>query len=86
MMKMSTIDHKGAVVVLLCFFHSHLFAQVSVTGIVTDQNSGEPIPGVNVLVNGTTTGTVTDREGSDSVTVPDGSSVLVFSSVGYSTR
>jgi hypothetical protein len=41
------------------------------------------LPGVNVIVKGTSTGTVTDVEGSYSVDVPGTESVLVFSSVGY---
>ena len=57
-------------------------AQVS--GQVTDAESGEPIPGVNIVVRGTTTGTVTDNDGNYSLDAPDGA-VLVFSFIGYQT-
>ena len=60
-------------------------AQTNVTGTVTDQSTDSPLPGVTVIVKGTATGTVTNIEGSYSLTVPQGSSTLVFSSIGYST-
>ena len=60
-----------------------VFAQqgITVTGTVTD-NDG-PLPGVNVVVKGTTTGGITDFDGKYRITVPDASAVLVFSFVGY---
>lgn len=57
----------------------------SITGIVTD-NGGSPLPGVNVVVKGTTTGTVTDLNGKFSVKVPGNSSVLIITYVGYVTK
>lgn len=57
----------------------------SVNGIVTDQGSGEGIPGVNILLKGTTTGTVTDIEGKYQISVP-ADATLVFSSVGFVTQ
>ncbi len=54
---------------------------IPVTGRVTD-SKGEPLPGVTVLVKGTTTGASTDADGRFSITVPEGST-LVFSSVGF---
>lgn len=57
-------------------------AQTTVTGQVTAAEEG-PLPGVNVLVKGTTTGTVTDLDGNYRLTVPEGNDVLVFSSIGY---
>lgn len=57
-------------------------AQVTVKGVVTDE-TGEPIIGANVLVKGTTTGTITDIDGN--YTIPDvaSSATLVFSYVGF---
>ena len=55
---------------------------ITVTGIVTD-NDGEPLPGVNVVIKGTTTGTVTESNGSYSITVPDGNVTLEFSFIGF---
>ncbi|MCF8336127.1 MAG: SusC/RagA family TonB-linked outer membrane protein [Bacteroidales bacterium] len=55
--------------------------QVTVTGSVTD-NQGNPLPGVNIVVEGTTTGTTTDMDGNYSIEVP-ADATLVFSFVGY---
>jgi len=59
-------------------------ANITVKGKVTDVN-GEPIIGANILVVGTTTGTVSDYDGNYSLTVPRGS-VLRFSYIGYKDR
>ncbi len=55
---------------------------VTVTGRVTDEK-GDGIPGVSVVVKGTTTGTATDATGNYSLTVPGENAVLTFSSIGY---
>src|SRR5690606_21554751 len=60
------------------------FADVTVTGTVVDQ-SGMPIPGVTVLVKGTTIGTSTDLDGKYSISIPEGST-LVFSFIGFESR
>lgn len=54
------------------------------TGTVVDE-SGQPMPGVSVLVKGTTQGTVTDIEGKFSLNVETADPVLVFSFIGYTT-
>lgn len=54
----------------------------TVSGTVTDNDSGETLPGVSVLVKGTATGTITDLEGRFSLNVTDGA-VLVFTFVGF---
>jgi len=59
-------------------------APVKITGKVTDA-AGVPIPGVTVIVKGTSTGTVTDSEGKYHLDVPDARSRLVFSFVGYAS-
>ncbi len=55
----------------------------TVTGKVTDGDTGESIPGANVVIQGTSTGTVTDIEGNFSIEVPGPETVLVISFVGY---
>lgn len=60
--------------------------QIKVTGTVTDANTKEPLPGVNIVVSGTTNGTVSDVDGKYTITVPSGDAVLVFSYVGYITE
>ncbi|HYF66649.1 MAG TPA: TonB-dependent receptor [Ohtaekwangia sp.] len=55
---------------------------IDISGTVTD-DTGLALPGVNVLIKGTTNGTTTDSDGKFSLSVPDKSSVLVFSFIGY---
>ncbi len=59
---------------------------INITGTVTSGEDGEGLPGVNVLVKGTTTGTVTNIDGNYRIEVPDTESVLVFSSIGFLTE
>jgi len=54
----------------------------TVSGIVIEEMSGEPIPGVTVVVKGTTIGTVTDTEGRYSLSLPQNAKTLVFSFIG----
>jgi TonB-linked SusC/RagA family outer membrane protein len=56
-----------------------------VSGQVTDAETGEPIPAVNVVVLGTMIGTSTDANGEYSLNVPDDGEVLQFSFLGYKT-
>ena len=67
----------------LIFFLSFSFivtAQKKISGKVTD-NKGNPIHKASVVVKGTNTGTVTDADGTYSLTVPANTKVLVFSSL-----
>ena len=57
----------------------------TVTGTVTDANDGAPLPGVNVLVQGTTNGTQTDFDGNYSIEAAEGD-ILVFSYLGTKTQ
>ncbi|MCY3999563.1 MAG: TonB-dependent receptor [Bacteroidetes bacterium] len=59
------------------------FAQMQVTGTVIDDATDLSIPGVQVVVQGTTTGTTTDVDGMYSISVPSVGSILEFSFVGY---
>ena len=72
---------------LMAFFSvSIVFAQESiVSGKVTDSETGEPLPGVNVMIQGTTMGSVTDLDGNYATEVPE-AAVLMFSYVGYKTQ
>ena len=55
----------------------------TVTGRVTDRASGQGLPGVTVLVKGTTIGASTNAEGDFSLSVPPSATALTFSSIGY---
>lgn len=57
----------------------------SIRGKVVD-NNGQPLPGANVIVEGTTIGTVTDLDGNYSITIPNNSSQLTFSFIGYNPK
>lgn len=59
-------------------------AQQEVTGTVRDAQG--PLPGANVAVKGSNTGSMTDMDGNYSITVEDESAVLVFSFIGYDSR
>ncbi|TRX70990.1 TonB-dependent receptor [Carboxylicivirga sp. M1479] len=64
-----------------------MFAQTTtITGAVTDSESGEPMPGVSVVVRGTTIGTVTNVDGNYSLSVPNDATNLLFSFVGMTTQ
>ena len=61
-------------------------AQVrTVSGTVTDASTNQPLPGVSVLVKGTTTGTATDANGQYTLNVPEGGNTLEFRFIGYQT-
>ncbi len=55
---------------------------INITGRITSSDDGEGLPGVNVIVKGTLTGTVTDIEGNYRLNAPE-NGILVISSVGY---
>ena len=60
-------------------------ADVTVSGKVSDEE-GQPLPGVNILLKGTTNGTTTDANGDYTLTVADENGILVFSFIGYTTQ
>lgn len=62
---------------------SHAQNSETVTGIVLDSESGEALPGVNVVIIGTSIGTATDLNGEFSLDVPNLETSLVFTFVGY---
>lgn len=86
-MQITTIVRRTALIFLsMVFSMGIVFAQQrTITGKVTAEGEG-PVPGVTVVVQGTTVGTITDMEGAYSVKVQGPSSVLVFSFVGYQTK
>jgi TonB-linked SusC/RagA family outer membrane protein len=58
----------------------------SITGKITSSDDGSPLPGVNVIVKGTTNGTVSDATGSYKLSVPANGGTLVFSFIGLQTQ
>ena len=57
-----------------------------IKGTAIDEKSNLPLIGVSVLVEGTSTGTITDFNGNFSMDIPSPNSVLVFSYVGYNSQ
>lgn len=86
-MRISTLWRGGLLSLLLFgFAFSLAYAQEStVTGTVTADDEGA-LPGVNILIQGSGQGTVSDVEGNYSIVVPGPEAVLVFSSIGYTTE
>jgi len=72
--------------VMMLLLNISLFAQdgYTLTGTVTDETS-MPVPGANVVIQNTTTGTSTDFDGNYTITVSNGD-VLEFSSIGFATK
>jgi len=62
------------------------FAQQSLSGTVTESGTGLPVPGVNIIVKGTSNGTITDFDGNYTLTKLENENVLVFSFLGFTTK
>jgi TonB-linked SusC/RagA family outer membrane protein len=62
-----------------------LLQQHKITGTVVDKN-GAPIPGVNIVVTGTTLGTMSDIAGKYSIDIPEGATSLTFSFIGMNPQ
>ncbi|MEP6683454.1 MAG: TonB-dependent receptor [Parafilimonas sp.] len=74
---------------LLCsllIFSLMVFAQNSVTGKVTDEQTGLPISGASIVIKGEKKGTVSDNEGNFSLPVASSSKTIIISSVGYAEQ
>ena len=83
----NSIFRRGSMLFLLLFGLAISFAysqERTVTGKVTSEE-GE-LPGVNIVIQGTVTGAVTDVSGNYSIVVPGPDAVLIFSSIGFSTQ
>ena len=74
-------------ILLLLFAGLQAMAQTQdLSGTVTDQADGAPIPGVNIVVKGSSSGTATDSNGKFTLKAPTSATTLVVSFVGYSTQ
>ncbi len=60
--------------------------QGGISGTIKDATTGEPMPGVNIQVKGTTLGALTDIDGKYTIRVNDPNAVLIFSFIGYATQ
>jgi TonB-linked SusC/RagA family outer membrane protein len=74
---------KDNFVVLLPKPQSGTIQQQKIIGRITDREVGDPLPGVNIVIEGTNLGTITDMDGRYEIEVPSTQSILIFSFVGY---
>jgi hypothetical protein len=73
-------------VLILGFVTPSVGQEITVSGKVTASGDNSPLPGVSVLIKGTSTGTTTDTDGQFTLRVPDPSATLVFSFIGYAPQ
>lgn len=71
---------------LLLLLPLNMLAQSTLTGTVSDGATGEPLPGVNVIVEGTTNGTATDFDGNFTLSNINNGQRIVFSFIGYADQ
>ena len=76
---------KAVLVLLLGLTHLAVFGQNTITGKVTASDSKDPLPGVSILVKGTSNGTATNTDGTFTLSAP-ATGTLVFSFIGYTSQ
>jgi TonB-linked SusC/RagA family outer membrane protein len=80
---MKTLKKTFLLLLFLIIGTSGIYAQGKISGTVSDATNGQPIIGANVLVEGTTTGAITDINGKFSLDIPKSDAVLIVSFLGY---
>jgi TonB-dependent starch-binding outer membrane protein SusC len=83
LLESSNADFKVLENNLVVIAPKEIIQQKDVTGKITDSKTGAPLPGVTVLVKGTTMGTLTDSNGKYSIVLPETKATISFSFVGY---
>jgi len=76
-------------ILLLCLMsNANLFAQqgTTVTGLVADSATDEPLPGVNIVEKGTSNGTQTDFDGNYAINLTTNNAILLVSYIGFATQ
>ena len=76
---------KSYLITLLCMVAGWAFSQQTITGVITD-DTGLPLPGANVIEQGTSNGVSTDFDGNFAITVSNSDAVLEISYTGYLTQ
>ena len=78
---------KQIFILFFCFYCGAMFAQQrTISGTVTDAGTNEPLIGVNILIVGKSTGTISDFDGSYSLNIPNDAEQLQFSYTGYADQ
>ena len=83
---MIKLSHFKMCLFSLLFFPLAIFAQGSITGLVSEASTGNPLPGANIIVKGTTIGTTSDFDGKFNLSVNKFPVTLVVSSIGFTTQ
>lgn len=85
MKKLNIKEFKYCITLFVLLFSFCAQSQITVSGKVMSGDD-EPVIGANVIVDGSSVGTITDLDGSYSITVPDSGGTLLYSYLGYSTK
>ncbi|SHI32096.1 SusC/RagA family TonB-linked outer membrane protein [Algibacter luteus] len=86
MKKTKSLKNTILLIIGFCFAFNVNAQQKTITGTVTAEADGMTLPGVNVIVKGTSNGTSTDFDGNYTINVNDNDAALVFSYIGYKTK
>lgn len=81
-----TFTYRWWLVLLPMLVVNLAFGQINVSGTVSDSEGNSPLEGASVVLKGTNTGVLTKSDGSYSLNVPDGNSVLAISYIGYAPQ
>jgi TonB-dependent starch-binding outer membrane protein SusC len=65
---------------------AYMQQQISISGTVTDAATGQPMPGVNIVVKGSTVGAITDMNGKFTLNVADGNATIQVTFIGYASQ
>lgn len=76
----------GLFLFILSLITTSLFAQQTITGVVTDAKTGEPLPAAHVIIKGTYKGTIANADGQFSLKVPEFPSVISVRFLGYESQ
>jgi Ca-activated chloride channel homolog len=74
------------VALIFCLITLSAYSQIKIKGTVSSSEDGSLLQGVNVVIKGTTIGTITDINGEYTIAVPNEKSILVFSFIGLATE
>lgn len=80
------MKHLLSMLALMLLLITPVLAQKTISGRVTSAEDNTTIPGVNIVVKGTTSGTVTDIDGKYSIVIPTNGNTLIFSAVGMKMK
>jgi Ca-activated chloride channel family protein len=83
-LKLTIMKKTMLIIIMMVLMVSGSSARL-ITGTVMDM-ANSPLPGVTIVIMGTTTGTITDIKGAFAITVPNESATLIFSYIGYKTQ